>query len=375
MDNLIPAVVFPPGDYLLEILNDRGWSQVDFAEILGRSTKFVNEIIKAKTSITPTTAKEIAAATETNAMFWLNLETAYRLHHEQEQPSPRIARHAMLRQKYPVREMVLRRWIQNSSDPVVLEGQVKSFFGINDLDEEPRLMHAAKKTGYPEDLGGAQRAWLFRVKQIASAMTVKPYSERALRDALPSLQALLSTAEGIQRVPKTLSDCGIRFVIVEHVPSSKIDGVCFWLGESANEPVIGMSLRLDRIDNFWFVLRHEIEHVLNKDGREVAAVDRDTAEATPTDVSQEEQRANVAAAEFCVPPDHMADFVLRHKPIFSEQMVLNFAQRMSVHPGLVVGQIQRRTGDYRLFKKHQVSVRPIIASVAMTDGYGQAISL
>lgn len=375
MDDLIPAVAFPPGDYLLEILNDRGWSQIDFAEITGRAPKTVNEIIKGKSSITPSTAKEIAAATDTNPLLWLNLETAYRLHHARDEPSPRIARHARLRSKYPVRDMVLRHWIESSSDPVVLENQIKGFFGINDIDEEPRLMYAAKKTGYPEDVNGAQRAWLFRVKQLAMTMTLPKYSKKALRAAIPQLRELLSSPSGINRVPKILNDCGVRLVVVEHVPSSKIDGVCFWLGKNADSPVIGMSLRLDRIDNFWFVLRHEIEHVLNGDGREVAMIDSNTGEVTTTSVSPEELRADAAAANFCVPAVEMADFVMRHGRIVSEQHILNFASRMGVHPGLVAGQIQRRTANYRRFRRFLISVRPIIAPVAMTDGYGHTIRL
>jgi HTH-type transcriptional regulator / antitoxin HigA len=373
MDELVPAVVFPPGEYLLEILNDRGWSQRDFAEIIGRPAKTVNEIIKGKTSITPTTAKEIAAATDTNPMFWLNLETTYRLHHEADEPSPRIARHALLRSKYPVREMVLRHWIESSSDPVILEGQIKSFFGIESLEEEPRLMHAAKKSGYPDEVNGAQLAWLFRVKQLAEMVSVPEYSEDALRSALATFHELLASADGIRRVPELLKGCGVRFVIVEHVPSSRIDGVCFWLGKDKASPVIGMSLRLDRIDNFWFVLRHEIEHIINGDGKETAMIDSDTGEVVMANQSPEEFRANTAAAAFCVPANAMSDFLSRHGRVISEQHVVNFASRMGVHPGLVAGQIQRRTGDYRRFRKFLVNVRPIVASVALTDGYGQAV--
>lgn len=377
---LVPAVAFSPGEILLDILNDRGWSQVDFAEIIGRSPKAVNELIKGKTSITPATAKEIAAATDTNPLFWLNLETAYRLHHDRGEPSPRIARHARLREKYPVREMVKRRWIENSPDPLVLQERVLTFYGVPDLDTEPLLMsHAAKKNAkkldYPDDINGPQRAWLFRVRQIATALTVARYSEDKLREALQQFRQMLPSADDIRRVPKILAECGVRFVVVEHMPSSKIDGVCFWLGKDGTDPVIGMSLRLDRIDNFWFVLRHEIEHVLNGDGREVAMVDRDMGEVRPKDLSLEEIRADAAAADFCVPSRDMADFMVRHGRIISEMHVINFAQRMGVHPGLVVGQIQHRTRKYQLFRKHLVSIRPIISPVAMTDGYGQEISL
>lgn len=369
------TAVFPPGEFLLDILNERGWSQVDFAEIIGRTPKTVSEIVTGKMAITPATARDIAAATDTNPMFWMNLETAYRMESDHAAPpSPRIIRHARLRAKYPVRDMVKRGWIENSTDPAVLEAQVLKFFGVSSIDEEPQLMPlAAKKSGVPDDVTGALRTWLFRVKQIAVTMTVPKYSQAKLREALSVLRELRASPDGIRRIPKILQDCGVRFVVVEHVPSSKIDGVCFWLGKS--EPVIGMSLRLDRIDNFWFVLRHEIEHVLNGDGREVAMVDRDLSEVRPKGtVSMEELRADAAAADFCVSTAEMNDFVLRHNPIFHELHVLNFAQRMGVHPGLVVGQVQRRTGKWKLFRKHLVQVRPIISTVAMTDGYGQRIT-
>ncbi len=373
MNDIDRAVAFPPGDFLLEILEDRGWSQKDFAEIIGRSAKTVNEIIKGKTSITPATAKDIAAATDTNAMFWMNLETAYQLHHDRGEPSPKIARHARLRSLYPVRDMVLRGWITASTDPALLEEQIKGFFGLENIEDEPRLMIAAKKTGLPENINGAQRAWLFRVKQLASAMQVRPYSATTLRAAISKLRQMLVIPDDIRRVPKILDECGIRFVIVEHVPSSKIDGVCFWL--DAKSPVIGLSLRLDRIDNFWFVLRHEIEHVLNGDGREVAVVDADTGEVRASDVTAEELRADLAAADFCVPSVDMADFIVRHGRIISESHIENFAARMGVHPGLVAGQVRRRTGDYRRFGRFLVSVRHSIAAGAVTDGYGHAVQL
>lgn len=379
MDDLVPAVVFPPGEYLLEILNDRGWTQIDFAEIIGRSPKLVNEIVNARTSISPTTAKEIAAATDTNPRLWLNLENEYRLHHEQDSPSPAITRHAKLRQKYPIREMAKRGWIENSPDPVIVENQVCAFFGVEDIDEQPRLYaHAAKRAGYPSDIGGAQLAWLFRVRQIAEAMKVRPYSERTLRDALPRLQALRNSIEDIRHIPHLLAECGVRLVVVEPMPGSKIDGVTFWLGEGSDKPVIGLSLRLDRIDNFWFVLAHEIAHVLKKHGQTVAVVDVQTFEpGTSPDapVSEDEETANAIAAELCVSRADMADFILRNRPLFSHEKVLGFARRMQVHPGLVVGQLQRALGDYRAFRKYLVSVRPVVAPVAMTDGYGQVVPL
>ena len=272
--------------------------------------------------------------------------------------------------------MIKRNWIEPSKDPEVLEAQVMRFFGISSIDETPKLAHAAKKTGYPDELGGAQLAWLFRVKQLAEAMPMKPYSAKGLRQAIPELGALLLSPEGVQQVPRILANCGVHFVIVEHVVSSKIDGVCFWLDGKA--PVIGMSLRLDKIDNFWFVLRHEIEHVLKRHGRGLAIVDFDSERSATTlspEATDPEDIANYAGADFCVPDLEMADFILRNDPLFSKAKVLDFARRMQVHPGIVVGQLQKRTGRWDLLRAYLVKVRHLISPTAMTDGYGQTIPM
>ena len=117
----------------------------------------------------------------------------------------------------------------------------------------PYLAHAAKKTTYEaKEIPPAQLAWLFRVRQIAKSMTVSKYSEDALASAIIRMREMLIAPEEARHVPRILAECGVRFVIVEVLPQSKIDGVCFWLDK--NSPVIGMSMRFDRMDNFWFVL-------------------------------------------------------------------------------------------------------------------------
>ena len=69
-----PAEVFHPGEHLLDELEARGWTQTEFAEIIGRPLRLVNEIINGKRGITPETAREFAAALGTSAEFWMNLD-------------------------------------------------------------------------------------------------------------------------------------------------------------------------------------------------------------------------------------------------------------------------------------------------------------
>ena len=73
------AQVFPPGDFIREELEARGWTQGHLARIIGRPVQAINAIVNAKKEITPATAVALGAAFGTSAEFWLNLEIAYRL--------------------------------------------------------------------------------------------------------------------------------------------------------------------------------------------------------------------------------------------------------------------------------------------------------
>jgi HTH-type transcriptional regulator/antitoxin HigA len=133
--------------------------------------------------------------------------------------------------------------------------------------------------------------------------------------------------------------------------------------------VIGLSLKGDHIDRFWFNLWHEIEHILRGDGKEGDIV-VDDFEADASQLSDRELAANEAAANHCVPSKLMKDFIARHNPMFSEKSIIGFARIVKRHPGIVAGQIQKRTGRWDLFKKLQPRVREIVTRSALTDGYG-----
>lgn len=365
-----PAEVFPPGEFLRDELEARGWSQTEFAEIIGRPPRVVNEIITGKRGISPETATELAAALGTSAQFWMNLETSYQLWKVAPAPE-RIAREARLRERFPVREMIRRGWIEASESFDVLEAQVLRFFAISSIEAPVELAHAARRTNDGE-ISPLQLAWLCRVKQLASAVQVAPYSGAALRKAIEDLRQLTSAPEEIRHVPKILAGCGVRFVIVEPMPGSKIDGVCSWIADGTS-PVVGLSLRQDRIDNFWFVLRHELEHVLRGDGKSGDIIDSDLG---GTDASSDfdpeaERAANDAAADFLVPQAKLDNFIARVRPLYSEAKVVNFAKVNRVHPGIVVGQLQNR-GEipYANFRRYLVKVRHLLASSALTDGWG-----
>src|ERR1017187_7317852 len=79
MSNRIPAEVFPPGEFILDELEERGWTQTSLAKITGRADSTISLITKGKQAITPEIASEFASAFGTSPQFWLNLENAFQL--------------------------------------------------------------------------------------------------------------------------------------------------------------------------------------------------------------------------------------------------------------------------------------------------------
>lgn len=369
-DNLIDTVP-PPGHFIREELEAREWSQRDLAYILGVPEQAVNMIASGKRGISPEMAKALGKAFSVPGEFFANLQKAYDLSRARD-PDPSVERRARLQAFFPIREMIKRCWLEDT-DATMLEMQMAKFFDVSRIDEIPCLEHAAKRTTC-EEVPAPQLAWLFRVRQIALSMSVPKYSEKALQDALARLHGFTRDPEEIRHVSRALAECGVRYVICESLPNGKIDGVCLWL--DARSPVIGLSLRHDRIDNFWFVLRHEIEHVLQGHGRDrkEGMVDLELeGERANVDhsVPEEERVANGAAADFCVPQDEINSFIARKNPFISERDVIGFSRRLQIHPGLVVGQIQSKTGRYDFLRRYLTKVRQFALPGAMVDGWGQ----
>jgi HTH-type transcriptional regulator/antitoxin HigA len=371
MTGFVPAVVFPPGTLIQEELEARGWTQADLAEVMGRPVQAINEIVKAKKRVTEETAKELELALGIDAEIWLRNEALYRLHHA-EPASTRISKRAALRHRVPLRQMIARGFIEPSDDEGELERRVLAFLGVESLEERPGLAMAAKQTVYGEQLTETQEVWLLRVLQLARTQTVARYSDEKLEAALEQFYPLLRSPDEARHVPRLLNEAGVRFVIVEQLPGLKTDAICTWLGP--NEPVIGMSLVRDRIDNFWFAVVHECDHVINGEGKDGAIFDNDF-DSQP-DINEQERRANAVAADFCVPQHLMEDWMIRKGPLFSDEDLRDFARLHGRHPGLVAGQLRmrlHRAGDVKAwskYTKHLARIRHVLLTTAMHDGFG-----
>jgi HTH-type transcriptional regulator/antitoxin HigA len=363
-DKLAPDI-YPPGDRLKEELDARGWTQADLADILGRPARLISEIINAKRSITPETAKGLGEALGTGPELWMNLETQYRLA-QTDVPNQAIARRARIFGSYPVKEMQKRGWLSETTNLANLERNLMSFFQIASLDEVIKVAHAAKKTSYDRSTI-LQAAWLIRAQQLAPKLQIKTFATDNLKPLYKDLRACAHYAQDAAKVPALLAEAGIRLIVVEPLPGSKIDAASMWFDA---QPLIALTLRYDKHDIFWHALFHELDHIDHGEGKEEPVVDSDLM----SDCSHglvAEKRANQSAASHLISPPKLDGFISEAKPFYSEATILAFANSIRVHPGIVVGQLQhRRLIPWSAYSKLKSKIRAIITTTALTDGFG-----
>jgi HTH-type transcriptional regulator / antitoxin HigA len=369
MSNLEAAEVFPPGEYIVDELESRGWTQQDLAAILDRPLNAVNQIITGKRSITPDTAKGLAAAFGTSPEFWMNLENAWQLWNAKEQDED-VAFRAKLFTLAPVNEMIRRGWIEGTNNVRVLESQVKRFFETDDLGTITQLEIAARKSGSYAETTPAQLAWFYRARWLARSVASADFDRNELTDIIKTMRAQTMFPENISKIPSILANVGIRLILVEPLQKTRIDGAAFWVDK---KPVVALSLRFDRIDAFWHTLLHELVHIKNGDKRSIDSdlVGDARGLEAGTRLPDVEERTNVEACDLLIPADKLESFAFRTRPLYSKKAIIRFAQSIGVHPGIVVGQLQHRKEiPWTHSREMLVAIRQLILGKALTDGWG-----
>jgi len=367
------AEAFPPGEFIKEELEARGWTQEILAEIMGRQSSIISGLVNAKRSVSPGIASDLAAAFGTTAQFWMNLETAYQLF-THGRADETVRRRARLYANAPVKEMIKRGWIESSKSLDVLENNILRFLEISSFDEAPKLSYAAKKS--TSTANPSQIAWVCRAKKIAKGIHAARFSRKSFAEALARLKELRANPEDVGYVPRVLAEGGVRFLLIESLPKGKIDGACFWLDE--HSPVIAISMRYDRLDHFWYLTMHECGHVYRGDalgGRPLLDVNLVGDQAIPfKDKSEMEKQADRFAESFLVEQQQMDNFIARVKPLYSKQKIKNFSARVGVHPAIVLGQLQyRQEVSWSHSREMLVKVREILIPSALTDGWGHTL--
>ncbi len=358
-----------PGEFMKSLLEQKNLGYEDLAIITGRSRLSIIDIATGRTKITPETAKILESALNIPANEWLRRDAEYRLsllNHD----TSEVQRRSAIFEAAPVREMQRRGWIPITDDIDQLEAELKVFYETEDLKKTTLFDAVYKRTLTKPELNRAERAWLFRARQLAKVLPAAKFQPEKLDDAVKEMRRVAAYSKEVHRVARILANCGVRFLVIEPLVGTKIDGAAFWLDEQS--PVIAVSIRFDNLGSFWFTLFHEISHIRHRDALSLDSELDSNNEST----DEVEHRANLEAAGALIDPVELNSFISRVRPLYSKDKIVQFANRIKMHPGIIVGQLQKR-GEipYSQHKQLIPKVRDTAIETALTDGYGKTVPL
>ena len=162
-------------------------------------------------------------------------------------------------------------------------------------------------------------------------------------DFIRKLTKLSVRDDGPKRALAAVRGIGISVVIESGLPGMSVDGAS--LHTTSAGPVLALTLRYDRLDNFWFTLLHELGHIALHLSDPSDDVFIDSLEDSASDEQEVEAEANAFAKDGLIP----RDLWLRSDAyrLGSEGSVLELAKQLGVHPAIVAGRIRHERREFR----------------------------
>jgi len=250
---------------------------------------------------------------------------------------------------FPIREMYKRNWFEGYAGSLagaMVQAEVLVGSLVARAGRQPQMaLHRKRvRSGSVVD-PYSLFAWQCRVLALANtAKPAKSYDPNRLNDAwFKKLVQESRFPDGPLRAKKQVEDAGIPVIIEPHLPSTHLDGAAL-LGDRG--PVVGLTLRYDRLDNFWFVLIHELVHVKShlKKGRVEEIFDDLEAEADSLEREADEQ-----AGQALIPDELWETALARY--LRTEDSIRAFAEETHISEAIIAGRIRKEADNYIILKE------------------------
>lgn len=258
-------------------------------------------------------------------------------------------------ERFPIAEMAKRNWIKRTKSvkdcaEEIMRSLVDKAGGADTLSMALyRKTRTSRRNARMDPY--ALQAWCLYVLAEARSLGLEGrYKEGSIDQAFLREVARLSVfEEGPRLAVEFLRNHGIAVVYAEHLPRTYLDGAALMTCEGV--PVIGLTVRYDRIDNFWFCLLHELAHVgwhLNPDLRYF--VDDLSLNVTDSEEDDDKEReADLRAQNSLIPEDAWESAAIEAHP--TAMKVITLAQEVGVHPAIVAGRVRREKDNFRLLSQ------------------------
>ena len=326
-----------PVDAILFRMDQEGLTRKDLAAYIGSQSK-VSEVLNRKRSLSLNMIRNLHEGLGIPADVLL------------QEPGTVLTRSTRDHRSYPFTELFKRGYFPNWDGSLqrakdYAEELLNNLFALVG-DAAPQSVYCRRARNEIDSY--ALAAWHARALTLAQDHDLPPYDPNALSETFFNKVVRASYfSEGPSLVPRLLNEAGIHFVLLDHLPQTYLDGACFL--SPAGRPVIGMTLRYDRLDNFWFTLAHELAHVrLHLHDRSVAFFD-DIDHAPSSDDDPREAEANEFARNLLIPDRVWQSERQTLLQPGQERDILALAQRCEIAPAIIAGRLRWEKNDYTVY--------------------------
>jgi HTH-type transcriptional regulator/antitoxin HigA len=340
-----PDWVSPPGESVLDIAEERGWTQAELAHRLGYTEKHVSQLINGKVPLSVDAALRLERVLGSTADFWLAREANYQKHKARLEAAERHARWAPWLDELPLKELMVFGAVPKlradaNNKPGLVEACLR-FFGVASPEEWRShyggMQVAFRRSREEQSDVGAISAWLRLGEQQAEKLDGPKYDKARFEKALVVIRGFTREVPDVfdPKLRKLLHESGVLLVLVPAIPRAHVSGAARWLG--ATRPVIQLSLYGKTNDKFWFSFFHEAAHILlhanSKEDKK--SIFLDDPNAADIDDPQEHE-ANIWAGNWLIPAQNASTL----PSLRTKTAVEAFANQLGIHPGIVVGRLQ-----------------------------------
>ena len=255
--------------------------------------------------------------------------------------------------RFPIKEMINLGWIQYnrsiiSNEEEIMRGYIQEAGGMKSFS---RL--AFRKSGSPfkklRTNKYALMAWGLRVMELSKKNPLdKNYMPGSIN--LSDLSKLSYFKDGPLLAKEYLEKHGIQLFVVPHLKRTFLDGAVMILEKK--RPVIALTLRYDRIDNFWFCLLHELAHLkkhLAQDNTNIIIDELEQQQSNIRHKDTKEEEADKIAQNSLIPKEYWRKVNLNTKNLAKE--VLNLSEQLKIHPAIVAGRIRFEKNNYKILSQ------------------------
>lgn len=340
-----PDWVLPPGESVLDLAEERGWTQGELAQRLGYSEKHVSQLINGKVPITVDAAQRLERVLGSTMNFWLTLEANYQNHKARLEAADRHAGWVSWLNELPLKDLmrygaIPKLRVDAEHKPSLVEACLR-FYGVASPDDWRAhyggMQMAFRRSRAEQSDVGAISAWLRLGEQQAEKLDGPKYDKGRFEKALRSIRRLTTEASEVfePEMRKRLHEAGVLLVLVPAIPRAHVSGVARWLGST--RPLIQLSLYGKTNDKFWFAFFHEAAHILlhansKEEKKSIFLDDPNAAHAA----DPREHEANQWSGNWLIPAQHTSSL----PTLRSKEAVIAFADQIGIHPGIVVGRLQ-----------------------------------